>query len=400
VYFQALDDKRDCIGIYTDGHLIFDDDKMPTDFKDARTWKYSGSVVDDSISYGWFLVNGKALEEVCPDHLMEDLNKKQQKMRAFRKAFEIAKIDFREHCFFDIVPHDFLESFLDLKNKITQYVFENFEKPPTYSHLVEVEKLLYKIRYQNLNVNNKDCRSLFVSTGTRHAAKKILNGPAFVDYNIFGTKTGRLTTHPGSFPILTMKKQLRALVKPVNDWFISFDYNGAEARTVLGLLGIKQPSYDVHEWNIDNMFKNIGITSRDRAKTAFFAWLYNPNSDKIKNSIYDRDALLQQNYDGDFVKTIFGRKMFVDKERALNYLIQSTTADLVNERAVTIDHFLEDKKSFVSHIIHDELVIDMPNDEKYLIPELKEMFSQNKLATFRTNLQAGKDYYNLGELNL
>ena len=45
MYFQALDDKRDCIGIYTDGHLIFDDDKMPTDFKDARTWKYSGSVV-------------------------------------------------------------------------------------------------------------------------------------------------------------------------------------------------------------------------------------------------------------------------------------------------------------------------------------------------------------------
>ena len=28
MYFQALDDKKDCIGIYTDGHLIFDNEKM------------------------------------------------------------------------------------------------------------------------------------------------------------------------------------------------------------------------------------------------------------------------------------------------------------------------------------------------------------------------------------
>lgn len=400
MYFQALDDKRDCIGIYTDGRLIFDEEKMPTNFKNARTWKYSGSVVDKSIDYGWFLTHGKTIEESCPENLLEELQKKQQKMRAFRKAFEIAKIDFREHCFFDIVPHDFLESFLDLKNRITQHVFENFEKPPTYEHLVAIEKLLYKIRYQTLNLSNKNCRPLFVSSTTRHSAKKLLNGSRFIDYNIFGTKTGRLTTHPGSFPVLTMKKELRSLLKPVNDWFISFDYNGAEARTVLALLGVKQPLYDVHEWNIENMFKKLGITEREAAKTAFFAWLYNPKSDKIKDSIYDRDSLLEQNYDGEHVKTIFGRKLPIDKERALNYLIQSTTADLVNERAVAIDRFLEDKRSFISHIVHDELVIDIPNDEKYLIPELKEMFSQNKLATFKTNLQAGQDYYNLGELNL
>ncbi len=400
MYFQALDDKKDCIGIYTDGHLIFDNEKMPKSFKNSRTWKYSGSVTGDSIDYGWFLAHGKPIEEICPEHLMEELNNKQKKMRAFRKAFEIAKIDFREHCFFDIVPHDFLESFLDLKNRVTQYVFENYDKPPTYEHLVAVERLLYKIRYQDLNLNNKDCRSLFINSSTRQMAKKLLNGSKFIDYNIFGTKTGRLTTHPGSFPVLTMKKELRSLLKPVNDWFISFDYNGAEARTVLGLLDVEQPSYDVHEWNVENMFKSLGITERESAKTAFFAWLYNPKSNKIKNSVYDRKALLEQNYDGEHVETIFGRKLPIDKDRALNYLIQSTTADLVNDRAVAIDRFLEDKKSFISHIVHDELVIDMPNDEKYLIPELKEMFSQNKLATFKTNLQAGQDYYNLGDLNI
>ena len=398
MYFQALDDKSECVGLYHDGKLVFNQSEFPGTI--SRTWKYSGSLTDPEIEYAWLYTMGQKLSECCPEHLVGELQAKQRKMQAFKKAFELAKINFREHCFFEMVPHDFLASFLEVKNKITQHVFENYEKPAVYKHLDSVEKLLHKIRYQKLNINNKDARSLFVGGVMRTSAQKILKSSRFVDYNLFGTKTGRLSTYPGSFPMLTMKKELRALVKPVNDWFISLDYNGAEARTVLGLLGIKQPHYDVHEWNIENMFKDLGITEREKAKTTFFAWLYNPNSSVIKDSIYDRDSLLKENYNGEFIKTIFGREIIVDKEKALNYLIQSTTADLVNDRAVVIDEFLKDKKSFVSHIVHDELVLDVADDEKYLIPELKEMFSKNKLATFETNLQAGKDYYNLGALNL
>ena len=37
-----------------------------------------------------------------------------------------------------------------------------------------------------------------------------------------------------------MEKKLK-LLKPNNDWFVSFDYNGADVRTFLGLLGEEQP---------------------------------------------------------------------------------------------------------------------------------------------------------------
>tara|TARA_Y200000002_G_C22475909_1_gene576679 strand:- start:131 stop:724 length:594 start_codon:yes stop_codon:yes gene_type:complete len=197
-----------------------------------------------------------------------------------------------------------------------------------------------------------------------------------------------------------MKKELRALLKPKNDWFISLDYNGAEVRTVLSLLEKAQPDYDVHEWNMENTLKHLSPKDRESAKTIFFAWLYNPNSKKIERSIYDREAILDQYYDGNKVTTPFGRKIVVDKQKSLNYIIQSTTADLVNDRAVAIDKFLDDKESFVSHIVHDEIVIDMPDNERHLIPEIKDIFSNNKLDIFKTNLKAGKDYYNLGDLNL
>ena len=400
MYFQALDDKKQCVGIYRDGRLIFDENNFPESFAEMRTWRYSGFLNDNSIEYAWLLAGGKTLKECCPEHFTNDLNRFEKKMNAYKKAFELARINFREHCFYDSVPHDFLVSFLELKNQITLYVFETNEKTPLYDHLFKVEKLLYKIRYQDLNINNQNARGLFTSSRNRSAAQKLLKGPKHVDYNIFGTRTGRLSTYVGSFPILTMPKDLRVLVKPHNDWFISLDYNGAEARTVLGLLGEKQPAVDVHEWNVDNVFRNKGVESREAAKTFFFSWLYNPDSNKIEESFYDRDSLLKQYYDEGTIRTIFGRNIEVEERKAVNYIVQSTTADLVNDRAVAIDEFLDGKRTFVSHIVHDEIVLDMPDEERYLIPEIKEIFSNNKLDVFVTNLKAGKDYMDIGVLNI
>ncbi len=399
MYFQSIDDKRSCVGVYQDGRLIFDKDEMPTSFKGGKTWKYSGSISDDSVEYAWLYVMGKNLSEVCPDDLQSLLASQQKKMLAFKKSFDIAKINFREHCFFDLVPHDFLERFLETKNRVTQHVFENYDKPEIYDHLDSVEKLLYKLRYSELNVNLDDCRLNMANYNFRTAANKLLNGPKFIDYNIFGTVTGRLATYPGSFPMLTMNKELRMLVKPHNDWFLSLDYNGAEVRTVLSLLGHEQPDYDVHQWNLENILSTKAYTREDAKKT-FFSWLYNPESNVISNSVYDRDALLDKFYENETIKTSFGREIKVNNFKALNYLIQSTTADLVNDRAVKIDAFLKDKKSFVSHIVHDEVIIDLHDDDRYLVPEIEDMFSNNKLDCFKTNINAGKNYYDLETLKI
>ena len=51
-------------------------------------------------------------------------------------------------------------------------MIENYEKPQIYDHLVAVEKLLYKMRYNELNVSNKDCRNLFVGTNSRLGAQR------------------------------------------------------------------------------------------------------------------------------------------------------------------------------------------------------------------------------------
>ena len=395
--FQPIDDKSQCIGVYVDGNLIFDESKTPKNL--TRTWRPGGSFLDKNIEYAWIYARGQALDEVCPEHLREEWENISRKMRAYKKSFDIAKIDLRDHCFFDLVPHDALLEFCDAKNQITEHVFENYEKPVNYDHVCAAAKLLYKIKYQDLLLDSSECRSLFVSSGLRHASQKILNGQKHINYNLFGTVTGRLSTHPQSFPILTMKRELRRLIKPRNDWFLSFDYNGAEVRTLLALSDQKQPTGDIHEWNICNVFEEPEMP-REEAKTLFFAWLYNPESDSIDTNYYDRKKVLDKYYDGDYISTIFGRHIKVDSWRAFNYLIQSTTADLVVDRAIAIDRMLEGKKSFISHIVHDEIVIDFDDEDRELLAKIKDTFAANKLGTFMVNLKAGKNYYDLENLSL
>tara|TARA_Y100000004_G_scaffold196372_1_gene266159 strand:+ start:947 stop:2122 length:1176 start_codon:yes stop_codon:yes gene_type:complete len=389
--FQAIDDKTECIGVYVDGKLHFDN--FPSNL--TKTWKYTGSIKDENVEYAWLYSNGGSLADNCSEELKNDLARVQKKMAAFYKSFKIAKIDLNEHCIFDLVPHDFLLDFCEVKNRITEHVFENFEKPDNYDHLARVQKLIHKIKYQKLNLSMDNCRALFTSTSNRIKAKELLNNYRYIDYNLFGTVTGRLTTCRDSFPILTMKKELRQLVKPTNDLFVSLDYNGAEVRMLLELCGHEQPKEDIHAWNIVNVFKDETL-SRDLAKIDFFAWLYNPESNAITSNIYDREKVLDKYYDNGYISTPYGRKIKVEKRKALNYLIQSATSDKVLDRAVCIDKMLEGRKSFISHIVHDEIVIDYHDEDRSMIGSIKEMFEQDWLA----NITAGKDYYNLNELKI
>jgi hypothetical protein len=304
----------------------------------------------------------------------------------------------REHCIFDLVPQDFLKEFCEIKNQITEHVLTRYDKPLCYDHLNRVSKLLYKIKYQNLNLNAIDCKGLFYNTPSRVMAQKLLDGPNYINYNIFGTITGRLATFPESFPILTSQRGFRQLLKPQNDWFLSLDYNGAEIRTLIGLSKQIQPSEDIHAWNVRNIFDKS--VTREEAKTMFFSWLYNPDSTTVKTDAYDRESILDNFYDGVYILTPFKRKIKVEKRKAFNYLIQSTTADLVLERAVEVDKILEGKKSFISHIVHDELVIDMVDEDREMVPELRDLFADNKVDKYLVNLRAGKNYLDLKDLNL
>jgi hypothetical protein len=394
-YFQAIDDKQECVGIYHDGRLYFEN--FPPSLQVA--WSYSPSYISDGVEYMSLYCGNAPLIDVCPDHLKESLEKAEKKLKACLKSFSIAKINFQDHCFFDLVPKDFLMEYLDVKTKITQHVYETHQKPENYDFLIKATALISKLGHQNLNLNNKDCRNISNSHSSLTKIKSLLSGPPAIDYNLFGTITGRLATRRGSFPILTVKKEFRKLIKPHNEWFVSLDYNGAEIRTFLSLSGHQQPDCDIHGWNLINVFKDVSIP-REEAKTMFFSWFYNPDSTVIESEYYDRSKLLEEWYSDGHVRTPFKRRIKVEPRKALNYLIQSATSDLVIEKAVEISEILEGTESFISHIVHDEVVIDLSDKDRHLIENIKKVFAKNRFGEYLVNMSAGKNYYEMRELTL
>ena len=393
--FQTLDDKRECAGIYYDGELHFNYSNLPA--KLGGTWKYVPSLEGlRGVKYANLYVQKFDPSEVCPEHLRDDWTEVQEKMMNQHRAMKIAKVDLSSGCIWDMLPLTVLKEFCEVKNEITEYILNNYDKPKNYSHMLDISVMLQDIKQRKLNID------LSQLSTTDDLAQKFLtqvkSRARYIDYNQFGTKTGRLSTRKNSFPLLTMNKKFRSILRPNNDAFFELDFNGAELRVLLGLLGLDQPKNDVHDWNVSNVFANN--LSRGEAKTAFFAWLYGSKDPKIRKynkmleQFYDKESLLDSYWDRKTVITEFGRTIEADEHHALNFIIQSTAADLTLMKAAKINNLLKERssKSYVAFVVHDSIVVDISMEDKNLITEMKEIMSRTKWGEFGINASLGRHY--------
>jgi hypothetical protein len=242
-------------------------------------------------------------------------------------------------------------------------------------------------------------KSELSSLVVRQNLKKLNAVRNTLSYNQHGSVTGRLTLDKGSFPILNLPKNFRKVLKPNNDFFVEFDYNAAELRTMLALMKIEQPQGDIHNWNIHHIFKDG--CNREEAKKRVFAWLYNPQSqDDLLNKAYARAEVLSQYWDGTKVTTPFGRVIEAGEHYALNYLIQSTTSDLVLEQVLKVSEFIEETPSKIVFLIHDSFVLDIPAESRYNIPEIKNIFASNRFGDYVVGARAGKNFGAMKEIKV
>lgn len=389
--FIVLDDKDWCKGVYHRGELHFG--QLPTTL--SKTWNYISYLDHLDVEYASIYAEGKSIEEVCPDHLKQEWQKRKTKLKAFHNSFVEAKVCLKQNCFFDLVPQQFLLELCETKAKIVDHVLDNYKRPDNYQFMLDISKLLEKISEQNLNIDLEYLRSKKHETRARTLYSRLNKIKYNVKYKLYGSKTGRLTTAPNTFPILNIDSKYRSVIKPNNDLLVELDYNSAEARVLLGLAGLKQPQEDIHKWNAERL-----SLTREEAKTEFFAWLYGSkqvDSEKY-NKIFNLDKVLYHYYKDGIVTNFYNRKIESDHFHSMNYLVQSTTNDLVLRQLLKISDILKNKKSFISFVVHDSIVIDLAKEDKELIKDVVREFSETEFGTFPVNLSAGKDYGNLRKI--
>jgi len=393
--FQTLDDKTECVGIYANNQLIFDLDGFPSQL--TQTWKYAPYLRDLDIDYISLYLEGGKIADVIPEYLKDDWEDVSNKVLAFKRSLSLAQVDTQENCFFDLVPERFLIEFCEVKNKITEYVAKNVKRPVRYNFYKHVSMMLQDLSNKKVTIDAQRVSTYLQSPKLKNHAKSILSAAPYVHYNQFGTKTGRLTTKKGSFPILTMSKEFRSAVKPQNDCFVELDFNGAEVRTLLGLLGKEQPEGDVHDFHLQEIFTKIN--TRDQAKVAFFAWLYGSKTAADQQEMsklakfYEKDRLLKEYWDGTTVRTPFKKQIpDTSEHHALNYLVQSTAAELTLKQALKIEYLLrkQSQGSHIAFLIHDAIVIDMKNEDANLLKTMVALMGSTNFGKFRVNIKRGK----------
>ena len=390
--FQTFDDREQCFMVYREPEFL---KNIPTDC--TQTWSYAPYLKDKNIEYAALFAHGASIEDVCPYELQEKYNAILANIKAIIKSAAIATVDLEEVCIYDLLPQHLLIEWASLKDEACKFVFEEYEKPKHYDHLLKITKMVADIKHQPLNLDLSAMSRLTVQD--KNTYKLVKESKEYIDYEQFKTRTGRLSTKKYSFPIMTLAKKYRNILTPTNDWLFELDFNACELRTVLALLNEPQPEEDLHEWNLKNVFK--GVKDRNMAKKSIFAWLYNPNSSDDKVSgIYDRNKLKTLYFSNDNVATPFHREIPCDEEHAISYIVQSTAADILFEQMYKIWEYLEDKKSFIKFCNHDSIMIDLHEDDQYEVNNIRQLFGQTRFGDFKVNCTGGKNWAEMRKLNI
>jgi DNA polymerase I-like protein with 3'-5' exonuclease and polymerase domains len=171
---------------------------------------------------------------------------------------------------------------------------------------------------------------------------------------------------------------------------MELDYNACELRVLLALNGHKQPEMDLHDWNRENIFDNK--YDRKEAKQKIFSWLYDNKVNEKASKYYDKNIVKEKFYKNGKVTNYYDREIDCDEQHSINYIVQSTASDMFLRRVLEIDKLLKGRKSKIAFMIHDSLIIDLCKEDRDLITEIEQAFSNTELGTFKTNISLGKNF--------
>ena len=198
----------------------------------------------------------------------------------------------------------------------------------------------------------------------------------------------------------------RLLVPRDNYTLVSFDYSQMEVRVFLSYLKNEEienllirNDVDFHgetakiAFNMeedDDEFKFY----RQMAKNITFGIIYGIGSQKLSQQLrtsqkdaasYKKKYLDSIEGSRTFIKGVmeaverrgwiknrFGRVYKIPMEmsyKGVNYLVQGTSADILNERLIEVHKFLEDKQSNVLLQVHDEIICEIHDTELEYVPE-------------------------------
>lgn len=261
------------------------------------------------------------------------------------------------------------------------------------------------------------------------------------------TRTGRLSSVEPNLQNIPVRdengRKIRKAFLPTNDCFLSADYSQIELRILAHISGSKElqeafiNDTDIHTKVASDIYdvEEIAVTKemRSTAKAVIFGIVYGisgfglgenleisaKEAKKFIDKYYElypgvkryMEEIVKEAYEEGCVRTLFNRKRVIDELNASNYMvrqsgerialntpIQGTSADIIKKAMIEIYKEFEEKniKSKIILQVHDELIIDLLEEEKDVVTEIvrDKMTNVIKLSVpLKVSSDFGSDWY-------
>lgn len=267
------------------------------------------------------------------------------------------------------------------------------------------------------------------------------DGKIHTHFNQIVTATGRLSSSEPNLqniPIRTeFSNRIRAAFIPERDNLImSADYSQVELRLLAhysedeGLIKAFCDEIDVHKLTASKIFNvssdEVTKDMRRKAKTVNFGIIYGQTryglAQTLNISPYEAQDLINKYFatypkissyinktlecaqTNGWVETLFGRRRYLGAElnsrnanirefalrAAINAPLQGTSADIIKMAMVELHQKLKNFKSKIILQIHDELVLEVAQDEKEIVKELTlKAMEQNQPLRVPLKIEVG-----------
>ena len=261
------------------------------------------------------------------------------------------------------------------------------------------------------------------------------------------TRTGRLSSAEPNLQNIPVRdeggRKIRKAFLPANDCFLSADYSQIELRILAHISESKElqeafiSDADIHTKVASDIYgvPEIAVTKtmRSTAKAVIFGIVYGisgfglgenleisaKEAKKFIDKYYElypgvkryMEEIVKEAYTEGCVRTLFNRKRVIEELNSGNYMvrqagerialntpIQGTSADIIKKAMIEIYKEFKEKniKSKIILQVHDELIIDLLEEEKDLVTEIvkDKMTNVIKLSVpLKVSSDFGSDWY-------
>lgn len=261
------------------------------------------------------------------------------------------------------------------------------------------------------------------------------------------TRTGRLSSVEPNLQNIPVRdeggRRIRKAFLPTNDCFLSADYSQIELRILAHISNSEElidafvKDADIHTKVASDIYSvpEIAVTKKMRstAKAVIFGIVYGisgfglgenleisaKEAKEFINKYYElypgvkhyMEKIVKEAYMEGSVRTLFNRKRVIEELNSSNYMvrqagerialntpIQGTSADIIKKAMIEIYQEFQEKniKSKIILQVHDELIIDLVEEEKELVTQIvhDKMTNVIKLRVpLKVSSDYGKDWY-------